>query len=95
MTDCHVEKFFHPAIVRKGRAWRAGGQSCAEIFAVSYSGVVYILGLSGKEEKGDRFCAEIFAKLNHILCGAILNTAITKPYAYEAQHNVSIKCTNI
>ena len=95
MTDCHVEKFFHPAIVRKGRAWRAGGQSCAEIFAVSYSGVVYILALSGKEEKGDRFCAEIFAKLNHILCGAILNTAITKPYAYEAQHNVSIKCTNI
>ena len=33
---------------------RKGGQSCAEILAVSWSGVVYILALSEKEGHGGR-----------------------------------------
>ena len=77
------------------------GQSCAEILAVSWSGVVYILALSEKE-RGINFVLNFFCKveqLNYIQCAAILNTAlntsITQSSHYETHHSASIKCTNI
>ena len=73
---------WRPVIVRKWKAWEAGGQYSAEILVVSWSGVVYILALSGKEGKvGKSFVLKFFKdeQLNYIQGGASLNTAISWP----------------
>ena len=70
-------------------------QSAGQVWSISWR-------CQERREKGDKFCAEFFCKveqLNYIQCAAILNTAlntsITQSSHYETHHSASIKCTNI